>query len=157
MHDDVLLYKHPAKPPHIQCRFCPDNGSECTFWGHKSKNTKKQSKKKRIMITNSNMDSNNNNNNIHNKKYDKQKWCELHKQFHDYYHFKRTCNRLNKIKTNNCFCGKSFGTKYEFERHQRSHTGEKPFKCTFCHKQFARNDYLKKHIVNCVLKIKQKT
>ena len=52
-----------------------------------------------------------------------------------------------KPKRQNCeFCGFSF-IKSEYEAHVRSHTGERPFICEKCGKDFARIKYLKKHLI----------
>ena len=52
-----------------------------------------------------------------------------------------------KPKRQNCeFCGFSF-TRSEYEAHVRSHTGERPFICEKCGKDFARIKYLKKHLI----------
>ena len=32
-------------------------------------------------------------------------------------------------------CARSFGYKHVLQNHERTHTGEKPFKCTACHKR----------------------
>ncbi|XP_045181740.1 Krueppel-like factor luna isoform X8 [Mercenaria mercenaria] len=42
-------------------------------------------------------------------------------------------------------CGKKFPNKYKFERHVKTHTGEKPFKCRFCEFRNSRKDHLKQH------------
>ncbi|ELU18681.1 hypothetical protein CAPTEDRAFT_131096 [Capitella teleta] len=44
-------------------------------------------------------------------------------------------------------CGKAVGGSYYMKRHMRTHTGEKPFKCSFCcGKSFNGAYYLKRHL-----------
>ncbi|XP_041695171.1 zinc finger protein 79 [Coregonus clupeaformis] len=46
-------------------------------------------------------------------------------------------------------CGKSFSNKYVMEKHQTSHTGEKPYHCADCGKSYVFADSLKKHQKRC--------
>mmetsp|Transcript_88825 Transcript_88825/g.123303 ORF Transcript_88825/g.123303 Transcript_88825/m.123303 type:complete len:269 (+) Transcript_88825:162-968(+) len=43
-------------------------------------------------------------------------------------------------------CGKRFSRSDELTRHHRKHTGVKPFQCTICHRGFSRSDHLTTHI-----------
>lgn len=43
-------------------------------------------------------------------------------------------------------CGKRFSRSDELTRHHRKHTGVKPFRCTICQRGFSRSDHLTTHI-----------
>ncbi|KAH7123133.1 hypothetical protein EDB81DRAFT_952073 [Dactylonectria macrodidyma] len=46
------------------------------------------------------------------------------------------------------FCDRQFTKVEHLNRHQRSHTGERPFKCPKCDQRYARSDVLARHIQN---------
>lgn len=52
-----------------------------------------------------------------------------------------TCNLL----THFARCLQSFARRFDLERHSYQHTGQKPYECPTCHRQFIRQDYLKRH------------
>lgn len=43
-------------------------------------------------------------------------------------------------------CNRFFVNNYKMSRHERTHTGEKPFPCRFCSQRFSRSDKLKEHL-----------
>jgi len=44
------------------------------------------------------------------------------------------------------YCGRSFSQKASMERHQRQHTGERPFQCTLCNSSYTRKENLQTHM-----------
>lgn len=42
-------------------------------------------------------------------------------------------------------CGKSFSQVQNRDRHERTHTGARPFQCRFCNKTYTQNHHRKKH------------
>ncbi|KFP63093.1 Wilms tumor protein, partial [Cariama cristata] len=42
-------------------------------------------------------------------------------------------------------CERRFSRSDQLKRHQRRHTGVKPFQCKTCQRKFSRSDHLKTH------------
>lgn len=47
-------------------------------------------------------------------------------------------------------CGKALTSRWKLERHERIHTGDRPFACAVCDKRFIEKSKLKAHMINHV-------
>ena len=43
-------------------------------------------------------------------------------------------------------CSRKFDSRYKLQRHTLTHTGERPFRCSYCNCSFSQNGNLNRHI-----------
>ncbi|WAR17436.1 ZN430-like protein [Mya arenaria] len=77
------------------------------------------------------------------------KCTQCGKSFNQKYNLQRhiiTINKLNRISENQCnLCNRLLPSRSHMILHKRIHTGEKPFKCDICGRQFNRKGNMKTH------------
>uniref|UniRef100_A0A8C4QQ50 Zinc finger and BTB domain containing 18 n=1 Tax=Eptatretus burgeri TaxID=7764 RepID=A0A8C4QQ50_EPTBU len=68
-------------------------------------------------------------------------------QMHLSAHFSETDRRRSHIVPTCSLCGKTFSCAYTLRRHERTHSGEKPYVCAQCGKAFQYSHNLSRHAV----------
>lgn len=72
--------------------------------------------------------------------------CDIcHKTIKTVVDFREHCDTMHR-RVPCPFCGATFTQKASMERHQRQHTGERPFKCLYCDHTYTRKENLQTHV-----------